>query len=245
MEEVKSNSSVNETTLERFSKEFEDTIKCGLKTFSCKRIGGMEDTELVRPIFDDSKDESDDSLNFLDSSDLGTKTLGPVIPENKRGLMSGVMERLGMIFERKQANRINMLQNWRISRLSQRIKMERNHSKANAIIISLFKKPAYEDTYYYYLMFFQRLRLLASPSAVQKEAFKESVLSNSTDILDRSLIQESSLKEEMKSTLKMKAEIQAENQKLRADLLGLSRVGVEGVGSTLSSINISQCIHAA
>jgi hypothetical protein len=94
-------------------------------------------------------------------------------------------------------------------------------------------------------MFFQRLRLLASPSAVQKEAFKESVLSNSTDILDRSLIQESSLKEEMKSTLKMKAEIQAENQKLRADLLGLSRVGVEGVGSTLSSINISQCIHAA
>lgn len=239
---MKSNSSVNEKTLERFSKEFEDTIRCGLKTFSCKRIGGMEDTELARPIFDDSKEESDDSLNFLDSSDLGTKTLGPVIPENKRGMMSGVMERLSNIFERKQANRINMLQNWRIVRLSERIKMERCHSKANAIIISLFKKPAYEDTLFYYLKFFQQLRLLTPQTPVSKEQLKDSALSISTDLFERSLLQESSLKEEMKSISYLTAEIQEENVKLRAEIFGLSQVGVEGLDGNNSSISISHCI---
>jgi hypothetical protein len=132
---------IDQEKVDLLAKEIDDTLKYALKSFSCKRVAGLEDSVMGRPTLNNSKLEDDDSLNFLEADQIGNKHFGPVIPEKDRATVIQVLEKLELLWEQKKFNRIHVLQNWRLVRLSERLKQTKNHMSANLILLEVFKKP--------------------------------------------------------------------------------------------------------
>lgn len=141
MEAARLNSSFDQEKVDLLAKEIDDSLKYALKTFSCKRVVGLDDSQHERPSLNNSRFEDDDSLNFLEADGIGHKHLGPVIPEKDRATMMQVLEKLELLWEQKKFNRIHMLQNWRLVRLSERLKQIKSHMAANYKLQELLRKP--------------------------------------------------------------------------------------------------------
>lgn len=112
-----------------------------MKSFSCKRVAGLEDSQIQRPSLNNSRYEDDDSLNFLEAEGIGHRHLGPVIPEKDKPTIIQVLEKLELLWEQKKFNRIHVLQHWRLARLSERLKQTKSHMAANYKLIDIFRKP--------------------------------------------------------------------------------------------------------
>lgn len=138
---ARTNSLFDQEKVDHLAKEIDDTLKFALKGFSCKRVAGLEDSELQRTSLNNSKFDDDDSLNFLEADGIGTRHLGPIIPEKDKPTMIQVLEKLELLWEQKKFNRIQVMQHWRLVRLSERLKQTKSHMAANFKLIELFKKP--------------------------------------------------------------------------------------------------------
>lgn len=122
------------------SREIDETLKYALRTFSCRRVLGLDDPQIPRNSPNLSGDDDEDSLNFLEADDLGNRQLGPVIPEKDRATVVSVLEKMGLLWEQRMFNRISALQKWRLLRLSERLQQLRRHSTANLKLMGIFKK---------------------------------------------------------------------------------------------------------
>lgn len=122
------------------TKEIDETLKHALRSFSCKRAIGLEDSQMLRksPAF--SEDDDDDSLNFLEVDDLASRRLGPVIAEKDKPTVTQVFEKMGLLWQQKAAKRVSALQKWRLLRMSERLQQLRRHSAANLKLMGVFKK---------------------------------------------------------------------------------------------------------
>jgi hypothetical protein len=143
IDEARNNSAFDQDKVDSLSKEFDDTMKFALKTFSCRRAIGLPDDKTKRPSVHDSIYSEEDSLNFLETEELGNKQIGPVIPDAARAGLARTLEKLGGLWEQKRHNRVSVIQSWRLNRLNERLKITKRHNLANIRILSLFKKPLF------------------------------------------------------------------------------------------------------
>ena len=156
--------------MDTLAKEFDDTLKYALKTFSCRRAVGLLE-ENKRPNLHDSLYSEEDSLNFLNPDDIGTKMFGPEIPEKDRASVARTLEKLGGLWEQKKHNRIGVIQSWRLQRLNERLRITKRHSAANMRIMAVFKKPLHN--FYRILAFSKGAILDADYSTLPRVNFFE------------------------------------------------------------------------
>ena len=99
VDEAKRNINFDQERVDSLAKEYDDTLKFALQSFSCKRSIGLEDEELKRPDLFNSRLSDDDSLNFLETTSIGNKHIGPIITDKDRPVMIKLMEKLGGLWD--------------------------------------------------------------------------------------------------------------------------------------------------
>lgn len=88
-----------------------------------------------------SRADSVDSLGFLDTDVMNESVFGPNIPDDKKPVVTKVMEKMASLWEQKKNNRVRVLQHWRIMRMTEKLKLLKSHNQAYLKLLKLSRKP--------------------------------------------------------------------------------------------------------
>ena len=121
------------------AKEIRKILDTAVRGFSLRRsVGKHEEDDDA----DDMSDGSDDdqSLDFLDASDATSKMLGPYIPTERRMVLSQIIQKMAGLMKEKRNTKINIMMQWRLARLTQKISQLRSHNLGYMLLTKVFDK---------------------------------------------------------------------------------------------------------
>lgn len=121
------------------AKEIHKTLDTAIRSFSVRRsVGKPEEDDDP----DDMSDGSDDdhSLEFLDATDATSKMLGPYIPTERRMVLTQIIQKMAGLMKEKKSTKINIIMNWRLARLNEKILKLRNNNLGYMLLSKLFDK---------------------------------------------------------------------------------------------------------
>lgn len=115
-----------------------NNLKEEYKAFYALQKSSLE--KQLEALTNKSNGDSEDSLGFLDSTDMNESLFGPKIPEEKKPSVTRIMEKMAYLWEQKQSNRSRLFERWRVIRLSEKIKLLKNNNRAYLILQKLCRK---------------------------------------------------------------------------------------------------------
>lgn len=120
------------------SREITKIIDKAIKGFSVRRSVGQPDDRIDEDVSESSDD--DNSLDFLDGADSPSKILGPYIPSERRMVLKQIIEKMASVMKEKKNTKVNLLMNWRLARLNEKMKQLKNNNLGMMILSKVFDK---------------------------------------------------------------------------------------------------------
>lgn len=141
--------------------------------------------------------DDDNSLEIFDGADSASKMLGPYIPTERRMIIAQILEKMASAHREQKSNKVNLIMNWRLIRLNEKVKLLKDHSLGYEVLSKIIDRRRCS---------FYKIKEFSS---VKRERF------TSTNLVNQITLESTNKTDELKRSLE---KYQLENESLRKQL---------------------------
>ena len=141
--------------------------------------------------------DDDNSLEIFDGADSASKMLGPYIPTERRMIIAQILEKMASAHREQKSNKVNLIMNWRLIRLNEKVKLLKNHNLGYEVLAKIIDRRRCS---------FYKIKEFSS---VKREQF------TSTNLVNQITLESTNKTDELKRSLE---QYQLENESLRKQL---------------------------